>query len=246
MAVWAGLSVGAQGQLLDAADRMQLAVVLSHPDRPAEDKQRDIDRKPDRVLEFFSIRPGMKVADLMAGGGYYTEILSRYVGDQGTVYAQNNAVALQRFAAAAMDKRLQGRDLHNVVRLDRELEDPGLPAGELDAVILVLFYHDTYWMDVDREAMNRAVFQALKPGGTYGILDHHAEKDSGDRDTQRLHRVDAELVRQEIRAAGFEWFGSDNLLHNPDDDHSLSVFDPTIRGKTDRFVFRFRKPAEKK
>jgi predicted methyltransferase len=245
LGVWIGSVAVGMGQVLDAADRMKLAVALAHPDRPAEDRQRDIDRKPEQVLEFFSLRPGMKVADLMAGGGYYTEILSRYLGKEGTVYAQNNAIALRRFAADAMDRRLNGRDLDNVVRVDRELEDPGLPEGELDAVIMGLFYHDAYWMGVDREAMNRAIFKALKPGGTYGVFDHHAEAGSRDRDVESLHRVDAEMVRREIRDAGFEWFGAGDMLRNRDDDRTQNVFDPAIRGKTDRFVFRFRKPVEK-
>lgn len=240
---WMGGAVPGSAQVLEETNRMKLALVLTHPDRPEADKQRDLDRKPDQVIEFFSIRPGMKVADLMAGGGYYTEILSRYLGPEGTVYAQNNRIARERFADKAMAKRLDGRALDNVVRLDRELEDPGLPEGELDGVVLGLFYHDSYWMKVDRAAMNQAVFRALKPGGAYGVFDHHAEAGSGDRDVQTLHRVDAEMVRKEILDAGFEWFGKSSVLRNPDEDRTVNVFDPSIRGKTDRFLFRFRKPV---
>lgn len=107
-----------------------IASALANPLRPAADRKRDGDRKPGKVLAFFGVGPGMQAADMMAGGGSYTEILSRALGEKGKVYAQNNAVALGKFAAKAMDKRFNGRDLKNVVRLDRELEDPGLPGAD--------------------------------------------------------------------------------------------------------------------
>lgn len=219
---------------------------IEHENRPEEDKQRDADRKPAEVLTFAGLRPQMTVADLMAGGGYYTEIVARAVGDNGKVYAQNNAVALQRFADRAMNKRLEGRDLKNVVRLDRELEDLGIPERSVDLAMLVLFYHDTYWMNVDRRKMNEQVMKALKPGGIYLVIDHHAEEGSGDRDVKTLHRVDAAMVKKEVLAAGFEWVGDSNVLRYPDDDRKTNVFDPKIRGKTDQFTYKFRKPREKK
>jgi predicted methyltransferase len=219
-----------------------VAAAVAHPDRPESDRQRDADRKPAEVLRFYGVAPGMKVADLMAGGGYFTELLSRLVGEEGHVYAQNNAVALKRFADAAMTERLKDGRLANVTRLDRELEDPGLPAGELDAAFLVLFYHDTYWMKVDRPAMNRQVLAALKPGGIYAVIDHHAQAGSGDRDVQRLHRVDAQLVKKEILAAGFELVEESDLLRHPEDDRTRNVFTPGLRGKTDQFIYKFRKP----
>jgi len=112
-----------------------------------------------------------------------------------------------------------------------------------DAMLMILFYHDTYWQEIDRRAMNRAVFDALKPGGLYGIVDHHAEAGSGSRDVKSLHRVDAELVKREILAAGFEFDAESDGLRHPEDDRSANVFDAGIRGRTDRFVFRFRKPS---
>jgi predicted methyltransferase len=229
-----------------AAERSQVVphaieAAIHHPDRPAEDKARDADRRPGQVLAFYGVQPGMKVADLMAGGGYYTELLSRIVGEEGKVYAQNNRISTGPYGKA-MTQRLKDDRLPNVVRLDRELEDLGLPAGGLDAIFLVLFYHDTYWMKVDREKMNQQVMAALKPGGIYAVIDHHAAPASGDRDVKTLHRVDAQLVSREILDAGFEFVGESDVLHNPADDRTINVFDPSIRGRTDQFIFKFRKP----
>lgn len=238
----AGLLYAADEADTPLVAKQAIEAAMNHPERPADDKARDADRKPGEVLEFYGIQPGMEVADLMAGGGYYTELLSRIVGPKGKVYAQNNRIALQRFADKQMTARLKDDRLPNVVRLDRELEDPGLPAGGLDAVFLVLFYHDTYWMKVDRAAMNKRIYEALKPGGIYAVIDHHAAAGSEDRDVQSLHRVDAELVKKEILAAGFEFDGESDVLHNPADDRKSNVFKPKVRGKTDQFVFKFRKP----
>jgi len=132
-----------------------------------------------------------------------------------------------------------------VTRLDADPEEPGFPAG-LDVVLLIHFYHDFYWQKVDRDAVNRAVFAALAPGGAYCILDHHAEVGSRDRDVQKLHRVDAAMVKEEVQAAGFEFDGESDLLRNSEDDHTWSIFadDAVRRDKTDRFLFRLRKPRD--
>jgi predicted methyltransferase len=221
-----------------------LQAALAHDRRPAEDKARDADRKPAEVLNFFGITPGMHVADMMAGGGFYTEILARYVGEVGKVYAQNNSIALKRFADKALGSRLKTAGLTNVVRLDRELEDPGLPEGQLDAVLLVLFFHDTYWMQVDRKAMLAQIYKALKPGAVFGIIDHAAANGSGSEHAKTLHRVEESLLREELTAAGFVFDAESPCLRNSQDDRSTNVFLAQIRGKTDRFVQRYRKPAQ--
>lgn len=225
-----------------AAIEEALRAAVDSEERPADDRARDADRKPFEVLSFLGIGPGMHVADLASGFGYYTEILARAVGPEGRVYAQNNQYVLENFVKGALGERLARLDMDHVQRLDSELDDPGLPAGELDAAIMVLFYHDTYWMGTDRARMNKAVFDALKPGGVYGIIDHHAEAGSGDRDVKTIHRVDAELVKQELLAAGFVLEAESDVLHHPEDDRTLNVFAPELRGKSDRFVYRFRKP----
>jgi len=218
-----------------------LGEAVAHADRPAADKERDADRKPAEVMAFFEIEPGDRVAELMAGTGYYAELLARAVGSEGKVYAQNNRFVLERFAEKGLSERLARKGLEHVARWDRELDDLELPEG-LDAVIMVLFYHDTYWQEVDRAKMNAAVFAALKPGGVFGIVDHRAEDGSGDRDVRTIHRVDEALVREEILAAGFVLDAASAVLHHPEDDRTANVFSPEIRGKTDRFVLRFRKP----
>lgn len=216
---------------------------VASPERLEEDRVRDVDRHPAEVLAFFGIGPDMKVAEMAAGRGYYTELLARVVGPGGSVLAQNNAYVLEKFAEAPLTERLARPGLENVTRLDTEFDDPQLPTGELDSVLMVLFYHDTYWMKTDRTRMNAAIFAALKPGGVFGVIDHHAAAGSADRDVQTLHRIDAELVKREVLAAGFVLEGESAVLAHPEDDRTKNVFDEALRGETDRFVYKFRKPT---
>lgn len=237
-------ALGVQAAKKQKAIPGHLRAAVAHKERPASDRKRDKFRKPAEVMGFFGIRPGMKVAEMMAGRGYYAELLSRAVGPKGKVYIQNNAFVLKRFANKALKVRLAKGRLANIVRLDRELETPGLPRG-LDAVLMILFYHDTYWMKADRAKMNKAIFDALKPGGVYGVIDHHAKAGAGAREVKRLHRVEASLVKQEILRAGFQLVATSGLLRHPEDKRTINVFRPQIRGKTDRFIFLFRKPLPK-
>ena len=124
-----------------------------------------------------------------------------------------------------------------------ELDQLEFPPSSLDAAFLVQFYHDTYWMGGNRAEMNRSVYSSLKPGGVFLIIDHSAKADSGSRDTETLHRVDEDLVEAELLSAGFELVRKSDLLRNNRDNRSENVFDDAIRGKTDRFLFVFRKPA---
>ena len=211
--------------------------------RPEEDLARDADRKPQEVMDFFGIAPGMTVAELMTGRGYYAELLSRRVGPEGKVLAHNTPFVMQRFAEKPLKERTDNPALANVEVLDTELEDPGL-ASNLDAVLMINFYHDLYWQEVDRKRMNERIFEALKPGGVYGVIDHRAAKASKDRDVKTLHRVDERMVRLDIEKAGFVLEQRSDLLTHEEDDRTLSAFDPSIRGKTDRFVHLYRKPAD--
>jgi predicted methyltransferase len=229
-------------------DEQALRAAVESTERPADDRARDEARKPYEVLRFFDIRPGMHVADVGAGGGYLSEIIARTVGAEGRVYVQNSPFVIERFAAKPLGERLARLSLPQVQRLDTDFDALGLPQGELDAVLMVLFYHDTFWMPkadgstADRAKMNRAIFDALKPGGVFGVIDHHAQVGSRERDVQTIHRIDAELVEQEILAAGFELEAESDMLRHPEDDRTKNVFDPALRGKTDQFVYRFRKP----
>ena len=210
--------------------------------RREEDRARDGNRKPYETMRFFGIAPGLKVAELLTAGGYYAELLARAVGPGGHVYAQNNSYVSQKFAEPELSERLQQPDLGNVTHLVSELEDPKLPEGELDVVLLILGYHDTYWMRTDRAAMNAAVFAALKPGGVFGVIDHHSAPGARATQVVNLHRIDEKLVKREILDAGFQLDDESDLLRNADDDHTKTVFDRQVRGKTDQFMLRFRKP----
>lgn len=220
--------------------------VVSAPDRDEADRALDAGRKPEQLLAFFEIQPGDRVAELGAGGGYTAELLSRVVGPEGEVYGQNSQFLLQRFAEKPWSERLSKPVMSNVVRLDRDFDSP-LPdtVRSLDAVLNVLFYHDTVWQGVDRSAMNRNIFAALAPGGVYGIVDHSASPGSGTRVTESLHRIEESVLRQEVEAAGFVLEASADFLRNPKDARDWSASPRTAaeqRGTSDRFVLKFRKP----
>jgi predicted methyltransferase len=236
-----------------AADR--IAAAVADPLRPDEDRARDADRRPKEVLAFFGIDEGMRVADLQCGTGYYTEILSGVVGSAGRIYAQNNDFVVKRFADGPLNERLTklreaGRD--NVERIDAELDEMELPS-DLDAVWFVRFYHDLFWLPTpdgdrtDREEFLARVHAALKPGGVFAVVDHHAEAGSGERDAldqrEGLHRIDVELVKREVLEAGFDLVAESDALARPDDTRDWNIFSEDRRDQTDRFVLRFvRRP----
>lgn len=219
---------------------------MAAPDRSAEDRALDAGRKPDLMLAFFGIKPGMKVAEIGAGGGYTGELLARVVGPTGKVYGQNSPMILEKFANGPWTARLAKPALANVVRVDREFDDPLPPEAKgLDAVIDVLFYHDTVWIGTDREKMNRAIFNALRPGGVYGIVDHSALPGSGLNSVQTLHRIEESTLRAEIEHAGFQLVAEASFLKNPSDTRDWSD-SPRVagerRGTSDRFVLKFERP----
>ena len=201
------------------------------------------------MLGFFGVRPETAVLDMFAGGGYYTEILSRYVGLKGRVYSHNNK-AYRDYAADAIKARYREGALANVTRLDAEVDELDLPENSLDTVLLVLSYHDVYfrpgdgsWPEIDGPAMLGEFLSALKPGGVLGVVDHVGEAGLDEAGMNALHRIDPERARREIEAAGFVFDGELDVLRNPGDDRTKAMFDPAVRGKTDRFVYRFRKPG---
>lgn len=216
------------------------------PDRSADDRALDAGRQPAHTLAFFGIRPGARVAELGAGGGYTAELIARVVGPEGRVYGQNSPFILARVAEAPWSARLAKPVMKNVVRLDREFDDPFPPElRDLDAVLMVLLYHDTVWMKADRARMNRAVFTALAPGGVYGVVDHSAKPGSGLADVESLHRIEEANVRSEIEAAGFQLAAESDFLRNPEDARDWSA-SPRVagerRGTSDRFALKFVKP----
>lgn len=223
------------------------AAAVAAPDRSADDRALDQGRQPAAMLAFFGIAPGMKVAELGAGGGYTAELLARTVGPAGKVYAQNSQFLLDRFAQKPWTERLQKPVMANVVRLDRPFDDPFPPdVKDLDAVLIVLFYHDTYWQKVDRAKMNAAVMRALKPGGVYGIVDHSAAAGTGANDVESLHRIEESTLRADVEQAGFVLAGSADFLKHSADTRDWSASPRTAgekRGTSDRFVLKFVKPA---
>jgi len=225
----------------------EVRAVVEAGDRPAADRALDAGRKPAELLAFLGIRPGMRVAELGAGGGYTTELLARAVGPTDTVYGHNTPFVLARFAEKPWSERLAKPVMANVVRVDREFDDPLPPeAKDLDAVVLVLFYHDTVWMETDRDRMNRAVYAALRPGGVFLVVDHAARAGAGVSEAKTLHRIEETVVRREAERAGFRLAAEADFLRNPDDARDWNASPGAAgerRGTSDRFVLKFEKPA---
>jgi predicted methyltransferase len=236
---------------LEAADNAHSTVAAAVADsaRPDADKQRDADRKPAETVKFAGIKPGDHVAELIPGGGYFTRILSKVVGPKGHVYAiaparRPDAPADAPDRAAPVKAIASNPNYSNVSVITGSVAALSVPEP-VDVVWTSQNYHDVHNIpDVDLAAFNKSVFDALKPGGTYIVLDHAAEPGSGARDTSTLHRIDPETVKAEALAAGFVLAGQSDVLHNPQDAHAVPVFDASIRGKTDQFILKFRKPAK--
>jgi predicted methyltransferase len=223
-------------------ERLSYMWIVHDRERSDADRVIDIRRDPERLLEFYNVRPGMRVLDLSAGRGYNTELLARVVGPTGTVYAQHSPrSAANKAVKAAFEARLKKPVMSRVVYLVREFEDPVPPeVRKLDLVTFTFNYHDTVWMGVDRSKMNRAVFNALKPRGTYVIADHAARPGTGVSDVQSLHRIEEAVVRREVEAAGFKLVAEGEFLRNPKDPRDVPVSRSQV--PNDEFVLKFMKP----
>lgn len=224
---------------------------VEHPDRPTADRSRDAGRRPADILRFMQIQPGQTVLDLFAGGGYYTELLAHQVGSEGRVISHNNQAYLD-YARDELETRFAEGRLANVTRLTSEANDLALEPESIDRVMMVLAYHDLYfepgngsWPNIDGPALLETLCQALRPSGILGVIDHVAAAGSPQETGNTLHRIDPELARTEIEASGcFRLDASSDVLRNPEDDLARPMNDPQVRGRTDRFVFRFiRLPA---
>ena len=222
-----------------------VAAAVSADDRVAADKALAGGRKPAELLAFAGVKPGMKVAEIGAGGGYTTELLARAVGPTGKVWAENAQFAA-KFIEPTWTDRLKKPVMQNVVRVDREMDDPLPPeAKDLDLVVIVLLYHDAVWLKVDRDKMNRAIFAALKPGGAYVVVDHSARAGTGTNDVQSIHRIEQKVVEEEVARAGFKRAAEADFLRNPGDTRDWSTAPNAAgekRGTSDRFVVSFVKP----
>lgn len=227
------------------ADSIEDAV--AHPGRSGADLERDARSHPVSVLGFFGLESGDVVLDLFAGGGYYSEIAGYVVGPKGKVYAHNNAAYLG-FAGETLEERLADNRLANVQRYDRELDTIDLDDDSVDLLLMVMTYHDFYYKtedwDLDAAQFFATAHRVLKPGGVLGIVDHTAMAGSGSAAAQELHRIAEDFARQDIEGHGFVFTGELDVLRNPDDQLATGVFDESVQGKTDRFVYRFVEPGD--
>lgn len=225
-----------------------VAAAVADKSRPAADTQRDADRKPAETVAFAGVKPGYQIAELLPGGGYYTRILSKVVGGKGHVYAvvrprPADAPTDRPDAAARIGAVVAEPGYGNVSVIVAPLPELDLPAP-VDLVWTSLNYHDLHNIaGFDMAAFNKQVFDSLKPGGVFLVVDHAAAPGSGARDTGTLHRIDVATVKQEVEAAGFVLAASSDVLRRSDDPHTVKVFDPAVHDKTDVFTLKFRKPA---
>ena len=215
--------------------------IVAAPDRSDADRQTDQRRQPAKMLAFTGVQPGMKVLDMDANAGYSTELLARAVAPNGVVYAQDPAALIERFVKDKFDIRAQKPAMKNVVHVVREFDDPVPPEiGGLDLITFFFAYHDVTYMPVDRAAMNRKMFAALKPGGFLVIADHSARPGDGTNVAKTLHRIEESSLRQEIEAAGFRLAAEADFLRHPEDPRDAAVFRPQV--PVDEFVLKYQKP----
>ncbi len=223
-----------------------ISEALADPARPQADRDRDAARKPGPILAWAGVRPGMKVVDLIPGQGYFTRILSKAVGPTGKVYAyvpdELTAIAKGRPPSVAA---FAGKPPYaNTRMILRDLPEFGAPE-KLDMIFTAQNYHDmhlAFMGPVDVATVNRQAFKALKPGGVFIVIDHAAKPGTTVAQWETLHRIDPAVVRREVEAAGFVFEGQSPLLRNSRDPLTANVFDAGIRGKTDQFIYKFRKP----
>src|SRR3984957_2683108 len=244
----ASLSLSACMHEPSAPSSGYIGAAVADSNRPDADKLRDANRKPAQTLEFLGVKPGEQVAEILPGGGYFTRLFSKAVGPSGHVYAlvperPASAPANLPDLAGAVKAIAADPNYPNVTVVVQPLSKLVTPAP-VDLVFTAQNYHDLHNFPVDVVAFNRTILDSLKPGGLYVVLDHSAPAGSGLTDTKSLHRIDADVVKQEVTAAGFEFVGASDVLANAADSRTAIVFDPSIRGKTDQFILKFRKPRK--
>jgi predicted methyltransferase len=240
----AALAIGAAGLASAAPVPDNIARAVADKARPAADVKRDAARHPGEMLAFAGVESGDKVADFMMGSGYFTRILAPAVGPDGKVYGYQSAEFVKFRPAYGEEQKAAVADYPNAVALTGPLDAAGLPDG-LDLVVTVQNYHDLHlkpFPATTAATVNAEVFKALKPGGVYLVADHVATAGAPLDTADKLHRIDPAVVKREVEAAGFRFEGESPILRNPADPHTASVFDPAIRGATDQFVYKFRKP----
>jgi predicted methyltransferase len=224
-----------------------IAEAVADSSRPASDTARDVNRKPLETLAFAGVKPGDKIADYAAGAGYFTRLFAAVVGPQGHVYAGvpsplfkypnivKGIAEVQSYAATHPNVSVTFASVLGAAKYPEKLDVFWISQNYHDL-------HDSFMGPVDMAAFNRTVYAALRPGGVYLVLDHAAAKGSPADVTDSLHRIEPSTVRREVEAAGFTFEGDSNILANPADPHAAGVFDPSIQGRTDQFILKFRRP----
>ncbi|QIK77933.1 class I SAM-dependent methyltransferase [Sphingomonas piscis] len=243
LSVWGAAPLHAQPAPVSIAEALQAS------SRSSDNVKLDAGRKPADVLNFIGLQPGMRAIDMFGANRYWSEIMAPVVGQAGhvTVWQPRQFLNEARQKEFADFAARQG----NVTLLTSPFEQPLLGTEAYDALIMNLDYHDVYWQNAERkipqmspDAWLAQLFKAMKPGAVLGIIDHAANPGSDTREVvEKYHRIDPAVVRADFERAGFTFEGSSDLLRNPADDHLTNVFDPKVRGQTDRFLFKFRKPA---
>jgi predicted methyltransferase len=234
---------------------LELSQVLSHPNRPAEDTKRDSTRLPAKIMAFAGIASDDHVLDLFAGGGWYTELFSRAVGENGKVYVQNDAV-IWRFAEEGLTARTKDDRLNNLIRFDGvAIVDITIPESSVDIAFMALNYHDLFFIDtiqngkkvqlredvIDYKTALTTIKNTMKDDGVFIIIDHFAKPGSGYDAANILHRIDPNIIKFQMDDMGFKLAEEAFYLRNLEDDLSKVVFDSSVRGKTDRFIYKFVK-----
>ncbi len=238
IAVWGGTAVAAEP--LPA----NIAAAAADPAR-ADQAAQDATRHGPEILAFAGVSPGAKVIDLIPGGGYWTGLFATAVGPKGHVYAVWPAEYLKVDGDELPPYKAVAAKYANVSILEQPAANLTAPE-KVDLIFTAQNYHDypdKFMGAVDPAVLNKAAFAALKPGGIFLVIDHVADAGSGMRDTDTLHRIDPAIVKKQVTDSGFTFVGESALLANPADDHSKKVFDKAIRGHTDQFIYKFRKPA---
>ncbi|MBP9756802.1 MAG: class I SAM-dependent methyltransferase [Phenylobacterium sp.] len=230
--------------MAQAAPSKAVVAAVADAGRPEADTKRDADRKPAEMLEFAGVKPGQTVADFLPGGGYFTRIFAKAVGEKGVVYAVINAPPPNPAPDAKPNPIVAVAAAYpNINVVQASFQTLALPT-QADVIWTAQNYHDLHLarFNLDVAAVNKAVYAALKPGGVYVVLDHAALPGAPLDTADKLHRIDPAIVKAELAAAGFKYEGESTLLRNTTDNHTKGVFDPTLRGHTDQFIYKFRKP----
>ena len=229
-----------------AADATPIESAIASPDRTDKDRERDAREKPAEVLAFAGVKPGMTVVDMFAGGGYYTELLADVVGHNGKVLSVNN-VPYEQYSKDGVKARFTEGRLPNVERRLVEVSSIHFPPKSVDLIVIVMSYHDAFWVDekegwpdIDTDGFIESMKRMLKPGGKLLIVDHNAPAGTGPEMAGKAHRLNEDFAKKSLTSHGFVLEKTYDGLRNKDDQLDKLVFDPAVRGKTDRYVHLYK------